>query len=126
MQAGTAAPAQGFPAGTYHYGLNIFLEATDGFITVNSKRMERRFRLTAVNQAFEFSISNWSLILGTEQVFWFADFVRAGLIVGDGALPHFVPGDGFVIEAGDYIVCQARNDTSSAQRIALLFQGVHI
>jgi hypothetical protein len=126
MQTGNQAPAQGFPAGCYAYGLNIFLEGTNGFISTNSKRMERRFRLTSVNTAFLTSVDDWSLILGTEQVNWFAGFVRAETILGDGALPHFVPEEGMIVEAGDYIVCQARSDSTETKRIALIFQGVHI
>lgn len=126
MQAGTQATAQGFPAGVYAYGLNMFLEGTSGIIQTNSKRMERSFRLTAINSAFQFSVSNYSIILGTENVDWFADFVRIETIMGDGALPHFLPEDGQIIEKGDFIVCSARNDDTSTKRIALIFQGVHI
>ena len=125
-----ANPLKVFPPGAYHYGLNLFLEGTDGFIQINSKRIERNFRLTAVNSAFMYDVdgvaTDWSLILGTLQTLWFADFCRAETILGDGALPHFVPEGGIVVEKGDYIVVQARNDNTTAKRIALMFQGVHI
>lgn len=125
MPAGTAEEEK-FPAGPYAYGLNMVLDATSGFIAVNSKRMERRFRLTAVNVAFTISVSTYSIILGTEHTDWFADYVRVETIVGDGALPHFVPDDQLIIDKGDFIVCHARNDNATAKRIALIFQGVHI
>lgn len=115
-----------FPAGPYAYGLNMFLKGTNGLIQTNSKRMERDFRLTSITSAFTSSVTGYSLILGTEQVDWFSDFVRVETIVGDGALPHFIPDDELVIEKGDYIVVQARQDGSTDRRIAMLFQGVHI
>lgn len=115
-----------FPAGPYAYALNIFLEGTNGFIQTNSKRVERDFRITAITSAFTTSVASYSIILGTEQVDWFSDFVRVETIVGDGALPHFIPDDELIIDKGDYIVVQARNDNTSTKRIAMLFQGVHI
>ena len=122
----SGAETQCFPEGVYAYGLNIYLEATQDFIQTNSKRMERDFRLTSVASAFMISVASYSIILGTEQVQWFSDFVRAEVILGDGALPHFIPDDQLIIEKGDFIVVQARNDNSSAKSIALIFQGVHI
>ena len=128
LQTNGTAQAQCFPKGVYAYGLNLYLEGTQDFIQINSKRMERDFRLTAVNTAFviDSRVSPFSLILGTEQVNWFADFVRAETILGDGSLSHFIPDDQLIIEKGDYIVVQARNDDTDAKSIALIFQGVHI
>jgi hypothetical protein len=116
-----------FPAGSYAYGLNVFLEATSGLIQNNSKRMERDFRLVSVNTANLAITVNWSLILGTEKVDWFGGFVRAECILGDAVLPHFLPNpESMVIEKGDSIMVQVRNDEAVEKHIALIFQGVHI
>lgn len=116
-----------FPAGSYAYGLNVFLEATSGLIQINSKRMERDFRLVSVNSANLAITVNWSIRLGTERFDWFGDFVRAECILGDAVLPHFLPNpESMVIEKGDFIVAQVRNDESVEKHIALIFQGVHI
>lgn len=115
-----------FPPGPFAYGLNMFLLGTNGYIQTNSKRVNRDFRLTAITSAFTASVAGYSIILGTEQTDWFSGFVRVETIVGDGALPHFIPDDELIIEKGDFIVVQARNDSSSDKRIAMLFQGVHI
>lgn len=125
----TNAAQEKFPAGSCAYGLNVFLEATNGLIQINSKRMERNFRLVSVNTAnLAAAVSiNWSLILGTEQFDWFGGFVRAEVILGDAVLPHFLPSpESMVIEKGDFIVCQVRNDEAVEKHLALLFQGVHI
>lgn len=126
MQTGTESPFAAFPPGSYHYCLNMFLEATNGFIANNSKRVERTFQLKSIGSAFQFSVSGYSLMLGTEEVDWFADFCRVETIMGDGALPHFIPGEGPIVEKGDFIVCQALNQDAFTKRIALIFQGVHI
>lgn len=67
-------------------------------------------------------------ILGTEHEDWFGGFVMAETIFGTGALPHLLPvGANRVIERGDYIVMKAINlSGSTAKRIAMIFQGVHI
>lgn len=124
MQANGAIET--FPAGNYAYGLNMFLEGTLNFIQTNSKRVERTFRLTSIASAFMISVASYSIILGTEQTDWFSDFVRVETIMGTGALPHFITDNELIIEKGDFIVCQARNDNTSTKRIALIFQGVHI
>lgn len=129
LQQGMSAQGQAeetFPIGSFAYGLNIYLEATNGVISVNSKRMDRTFRLTSVNTANLGTTVNWSLILGTEKVDWFADYLRAETILGDGVLPHFLPSEGMIIEKGDSIMVHCRNDSAVAKRIALLFQGEHI
>jgi hypothetical protein len=116
------------PAGSYAYGLNMFLPATLNSLQTNSKRVLRDFRLTSVNSAYLASVTDWSLILGTELVDWFSDYVQARTILGDAVLQHFLPnaGAGMVIQKGDFLVCQARNDNTTAKRIALIFQGEHI
>ena len=129
MQAYSTIGQVQAPGGrTYAYGLNMVLPESTTEIIINSKRMECDFRLTAINAAFLFSDGGgWHVILGTEQVWWFADFVRAETIFGDGALPHFIPDDQLIIKKGDYIVCQARANTASFERrLALIFQGVHL
>jgi hypothetical protein len=126
VQTGTQTSGESFPAGAYSYGLNIFLEGTNGFVSINSKRIERKFRLTSIASAFLISVGDWSLILGTEEFDWCGGFTRAETILGNGALPHFLVGEGMIIAKGDSIVVQARNDSSSTKRIALIFQGEHI
>jgi len=123
VQAQTAVPI-----GSYGFGLNVFLPATSGYISNNSKRMDCHFRLVSVNTACLANASAfaWSIILGTIRFDWFSEFVRADCILGDGVLPHFLPEDGIIIEAGDSIVAQTRNDEAVAKRIALLFQGEFI
>ena len=126
MQAGTQTPTESYPAGSYAYALNIFLEGTNGFISVNSKRMERTFRLTSIASAFLASVGDWSLILGTERYDWFGGFVKAETIMGNGALPHFIPTDGMIIARGDSIKVTTRNDDTTVKHISLIFQGIHI
>lgn len=117
-------------AGSYAYGLNMVLAARVDALANNSKRMERTFRLTSVASIFSNTVGGYdddiSFILGTEHFDWFSDWCAASTVFGDGALPHFLPGDGQVIEKGDFIVVQARNLTAVEKRIALLFQGFHI
>jgi hypothetical protein len=117
-------------AGVYAYGLNMVLAARVDALANNSKRMERDFRLTSVASIFSNTVGGYddgiSFILGTEQFDWFSDWCVASTIFGDGALPHFLPAGGMVIEKGDFIVVQARNLTAAEKRIALLFQGVHL
>jgi hypothetical protein len=116
------------PLGSYAFGLNVFLPATSGIISNNSKRMDCHFRLTSVNTAClaDASAFAWSLILGTTRFDWFSEFIRADCILGDAVLPHFIPEGGIIIESGDSIVAQTRNDEAVAKRIALLFQGEFI
>lgn len=116
------------PAGSYAYCLNMAITDSLVIIVTNSKRVLRDFRLTGINCALSTSnIGNWSCILGTEHENWFAGFVRAETIFGNGVFPHLLPVDANrVIEKGDYIVCQAINLEATAKRIALIFQGVHI
>lgn len=117
-------------AGTYGYGLNMVLDARVDALAIGSKRVERNFRLTAVNSArvgpgnlFD---NEWSLILGTMDVDWFADYVLCSTILGNGALPHYIPGGGVTVEKGDFIVAKVKNLTATEKRIAFLFQGYHI
>ena len=112
--------------GPYGYCLNMALPATSGAIVVNSKRVMRDFRLLKFNAAFQFSVAIYSLILGTQDYNWFADFVRIETIAGDGALPHYIPGGGMDIKCGDYITATVRNDNSTAKRIALIFDGINL
>lgn len=130
-QAQLQASGQGQIAitkGSYAFGLNVFLPATSGIISNNSKRMDCHFRLTSVNTAClaDASAFAWSLILGKIDIDWFSDFVRADCILGDGVLPHFIPEGGIIVESGNSIVAQIRNDESVAKRVALLFQGEFI
>lgn len=116
-------------AGSYGYALNIVLAARTDDVAVNSKRVERDFRLTSVACANSDTVvydDGFSIILGTERFDWFSDYVVCNTIFGEGALPHFLPGEGVVIEKGDFIVAKTRNLDSTAKRIALLFQGVHL
>ena len=116
-------------AGSYGYGLNIVLDARLDALANNSKRIERDFLLKSVSCAMSGDsvyIDGFSIRLGTEKVDWFNDYVLCGLIFGDGALPHFLPGEGTLIEKGDFIVAQTRNLDTDAKRIALLFDGIHL
>ena len=116
-------------AGSYGYGLNIVLDARADALANNSKRVERDFRLTSVSCAVSDSVvydDGFAIILGTEKYDWFGGWVICNVIFGDGALPHFLPGDGTIIQKGDFIVAKTRNMDSTAKRIALLFQGVHL
>ena len=118
-------------AGSSGYGLNLVLaDARVDAVTTNSKRMERDFCLTQITcamsgQGADFD-DGFSVIFGTEQYDWFADYVLATIIFGDGALTHRLPGEGTIIKKGDFIVVKARNVDSNDKRIALLFQGYHI
>lgn len=116
-------------AGSYGYGLNIVLDARTDAQANNSKRMERDFRLVSVSCAMSGNSvydDGFSIILGTEHQDWFGDYVICANIFGDGALPHFLPGNGVVIKKGDFIVAKTRNEDSIAKRIAMLFQGIHL
>ncbi len=114
--------------GSYGFGLNIVLDARANALNHNSKRVDRTFRLTAVNGALvgpnNLFDNEWSLILGTERFDWFADYVLCGTILGNGALPHFIPGGGQIVEKGDFIVAKTKNLTATEKHIALLFQGI--
>ena len=116
-------------AGSYGYGLNIVLDARTDALANNAKRMERDFCLVSVTCAVSDTTlyrDGFSIILGTEQYDWFADYVVCNVIFGDGALPHFLPGEGTIINKGDFIVAKTRNLDSQAKRIALLFEGYHL
>ena len=117
-------------AGSYGYGLNLVLDARADAVVNNSKRMERDFCLTQITcamsgQGADFD-DGFSVIFGTEQYDWFADYVLCTVIFGDGALPHRLPAGGTIVQKGDFIVVKARNVDSNDKRVALLFQGYHL
>lgn len=122
-----------FPTGSYGYGLNIILAASAVATSQNSKRMERDFILTSVNGAAQVTTigatsttqSPFSIILGTQLVDWFADWVWFSTILGDGALPHPIPGGVMRVKKGDYLVCKTKNEAAVLNQICLLFQGYH-
>ncbi len=109
---------------SYGFGLNLALPATLNSVTTNSKRMDRDFRLLSVQCAVMIVTGNFSVVLGTEREDWMPDYVNCNTIFGDGALPHYLPGEGTIIDKGNFLVVKARNNISSAIRVALLFQGV--
>lgn len=113
---------------TYGYGLNLVLAARTGSLANNSKRMDRDFQVTNIACALSGSVTGayaqgFSVILGTNLYDWFSDYVLAGTIFGDGALPHWIPGGGQFVEKGDSIVVQAKNVTSTLKTISLFFHG---
>ena len=116
-------------AGSYGYALNMVLAARTDALANNSKRVERDFMLCSVASIFSNTAGGYddgiSFILGTENQDWFADYIVASTIFGDGALPHFLPEPQFIAK-GDFIVAKARNLTGAEKRIALLFQGYHV
>lgn len=113
-------------AGSYGYGLNLALDARVDSLANNSKRVMRDFMLVSVTNALANAWDDtWSVILGTEDVDFFGDYVIASLIFGDGTLPHFLPKP-LKIEKGDYIVVKARNVNATGKRLALLFDGYHV
>ena len=116
-------------AGHYGYGLNIVLDARTDALNNNSKRVERNFLLKSVTCALSGGTllsDGFAIILGTERFDWFSDYIICANIFGDGSLPHFLPGEGTLIEKGDFIVAQTKNLDAEAKRIALLFQGIHV
>ena len=116
-------------AGSFGYGLNMVLAARVDSLANNSKRMERDFMLCIVAMTFSNTTGGYddgtSFILGTEHQDWFADYLIASTVFGDGAAPHFLPEPQFIAK-GDFIVVKARNLTSAEKRISLLFEGYHI
>lgn len=125
--------------GSYGYSLNIILPSTLNFIVINSKRVERDFLLKSIQGTGQIINDNgnnatnketFSFKLGTQLVDWFSDFVRSETILGDAALPHFLPGDGAFICKGDFIVMKTRNDSTigsaNFRQITLIFQGIHV
>lgn len=127
MQTDPAIITEEFPPGPYAYCLNLAIPGSTTEIIVGSKRMMRDFRLISQTCAFMISSGGaWFCILGTEETDWCADFVRAETIFGNGALPHFIPDDTLVIPKGQSIVVSARNNNTTARRVALMFQGIHL
>ena len=123
-----------FSTGSYGYGLNVILAASTVAVSQNSKRMERDFVLTSVNGAAQVTSigstttvqSPFSLILGTQLIDYFADWVYFSTILGDGALSHFIPGDDVLrTRKGDYLVCKTKNEAEVLNQICLLFEGYH-
>lgn len=116
-------------AGSYGYALNMVLLGRVDAIQINSKRVERRFRVVSIQCALSQSDSfddGFSVLLGTENVDWFSDYVICGNIFGHAALPHFLPGDGVIVEKGDFITVKARTLDTTARRITILFDGEHL
>lgn len=116
-----------FQPGPYAYALNMAIPGDTTTVVVGSKRMMRDFRLVSQTCAFMVSTGgNWFCILGTEETDWCSDFVRVETIFGEGALPHFLPDDTLIIPKGESIVVQAKNGNTTARRVALMFQGIHL
>lgn len=116
-------------AGSFAYGLNIVLSGVLDYLTNNSKRVERDFRLTSIQCALSRQSvydNGFSIILGTEYQDWFNDYIICANIFGDGSLPHFLPGDGVIIPKGSFIIVKARNNDTTEKHLAFLFQGEHL
>jgi hypothetical protein len=110
------------PPGSIGLGLNILLPATSNYLGQNSLRMERDFLLASIQAQTD---GNFSVILGTQNIDFFNNFIPFRIIFGNAVLPHKIPGE-VIISKGDFLVVKTRNETSGALKISLLFQGQYL